>query len=111
MFFTEDVLEDLNITERKTSITVITMEIKINNSKAAEGLEVSNGISFDHENEIWLKLSIKYTRRNIPVNSNDVIKPEHLANLQYLGKVKAELCKKAQHEDRFTYCSQLFQIS
>ena len=95
MFVTEDVLKDLNITERNTSITVVTLEVKMTtNSKAAERLEVSNGISFDHENEIWLKLSIKYTRRNIPVDSNDVIKQEHLANLQYLGKVKAELCKK-----------------
>ena len=49
------------------------------NSKVIEGLEVSNSCDLGQEFVKWLRLPKSYTRKDIPVNSSDTIKPDQLS--------------------------------
>ena len=64
------------------------------NSKVIEGLEVSNSCDLGQEFVKWLRLSKSCTRKDVPGNSSDIIKPDQLSQWKYLNRIKGELCGK-----------------
>ena len=44
----------------------------------------------------WLRLPNFYTRKDIPVDNIDIIKPNQLFQWKYLDKIKGELCGKKE---------------
>ena len=94
-FVTEEVLREMNLKAKGTTITVNTLNGEATeNSKIIEGLEVSN--SSDHGNEFlkWLRLPESYTKKDIPVGKDGIIKPDQLSQWKYVGGIKGELCDK-----------------
>ena len=76
-FVTEEVLREMNLKGKGTTITVNTLNGEATeNSKIIEGLKVSN--SSDHGNEFlkWLRL------------------PDQLSQWKYVDGIKGELCDK-----------------
>ena len=85
----------MNLKGKGTTITVKTRNGEVTeNSKVIEGLEVSNLSDFEQGNVRWLRLPKSYTRKDIPVDSNDIIKPDQLSQWKYLHQIKGELCGK-----------------
>ena len=64
------------------------------NSKVIEGLEVSNSCDLGQEFVKWLRLPKSCTRKDVPGNSSDIIKPDQLSQWKYLNRIKGELCGK-----------------
>ena len=65
------------------------------NSKVIEGLEVSKNW-FGKGNERWLRHPKSYTRMDILVYNNGIIKPDQLSQWNYLKKINKELCDKGE---------------
>ena len=71
-FTKENLLSDLGIQGRKRSITVKTMNGKVNKlSEALKDLEVAQE-SNEKAKRVWVKLSCTYTQEDLPVDSNEV---------------------------------------
>ena len=71
-FAKENLLSDLVIQGRKTSITVKTMNGAVTkSSEALEDLEVAQGSNGKAE-RVWVKLPCPYTQEDLPVDSNEV---------------------------------------
>ena len=79
-FVKGEVLKEMDLKGKGTTITVTTLNGEVTeNSKVIERLEVSNSSDFGQEIVRWLKLPQSYTRKDIPVDSNDIIKPDQLS--------------------------------
>ena len=78
-----------------STITVKTVNGEVTeNSKVIEGLEVSNSSDLGQEFLKWLRLPKSYTRKDISVDSNEIIKRDQLFQWKYLDRIKGELCGK-----------------
>ena len=90
-FVKENLLNDLGIQGRKTSITVKTMNGEVTkSSEALEDLEVVQASNGKAE-KVWVKLPCTYTQEDLPVDSNDVATINKIKRWGYLGKIKAEV--------------------
>ena len=88
-FAKENLLSDLSIQWRKTSITVKTMNAKVTkSSEALEDLEVAQASNGKAE-RVWMKLLCTYTREDLPVDSNAVATIDKIKRWGYLDKMKA----------------------
>ena len=89
------VLKEMNLKGKGTTITVKTLNGEVTeNAKLIEGLEVSNSSDLGQGIVRWLRLPKSYTRKDIPVDINGIIKPDQLSQWKYLDKIKGELCGK-----------------
>ena len=72
-FAKENLSTDLGIKERKTSITVKTMNGKVTKlSETLEDLEAAQ-VSNGKAERVWVKLPYNYTQENLPADSNKVV--------------------------------------
>ena len=86
-----NLLSNLGIQGRKTSITVKTMNGEITKaSEVIEDLEVTEA-SNKNEEKIWLKLPRTFTQEDLPVDSNEVATADKLAKWKYLDGIKDEI--------------------
>ena len=76
-FVTEEVLKEMNLKGKGTTITVKTLNGEVTeNSKVIEGLKVSNSSDFGQGIARWVSLPKSCTRKNIPLDNNDIIKSD-----------------------------------
>ena len=91
MFTKENLLSDLGIEGRKTSITVKTMKGEVTkSSEALENLEVAQASTGKAEG-VGVKLPCTYTQEDLPVDSNELATIDKMKKCNYLDKIKAEL--------------------
>lgn len=96
-FVAEHILKGLKVSGKSATITVKTLNGEATDkSCSVEGLEVANVLDFGSGEERWLKLPKSYTRREIPIDSNDVLKPSQLSKWKYLEKIQGEICDVSQ---------------
>ena len=90
-FAKENLLSDLVIQGRKTSITVKTMNGAVTkSSEALEDLEVAQGSNGKAE-RVWVQLPCPYTQKDLPVDSNEVATIDIIKRWGYLDKIKVEV--------------------
>lgn len=91
-FFTEEALKEMSLKEKGITITGNTLKEKVTeNLKVKEGLEVSNSSDFGRGIVRWLRIPRSYTRKDIPVDLDHIIKPDQLSQRKYLDKIKGRL--------------------
>ena len=84
----ENLLSDLGIQERKTSIKVKTMNGEVlKSSKALEDLEVAQASNGKAE-RVWVKLPYTYTEEDLPVVINKVATIDKIKRWGYLDYIK-----------------------
>ena len=90
-FAMKNLLSDLGVQGRKTSITVKTMNGEVpKSSEVLEDLEkaqTSNG----NTERVWVKLCYTYAQEDLPMDSNKVAAINKIRMWDYLGKIKAEI--------------------
>ena len=81
-FILDQLRDHLCIHGEETSVTIKTINSKFKcPSKAIDGLQVS-GINDDQN--LWVPLSTTFTRDELPVDNDDIIKPVQLKQWKYL---------------------------
>ena len=90
-FAKENLLSDLCIQGRKTSVTVKTMNREVTKlSEALEDLEVAQASNGQAES-VWVKLLFTYTEEDLPLDSNKVATINKIKRWGYLDKIKTEV--------------------
>ena len=90
-FAKENLLSDLGIQRRKTSITVKAMNGKVTkSSEVMEVLKVAQASNGKAE-RVWVKLPCTYTQEDLPVDSNKVATIDKIKRWGYMDKIKAEV--------------------
>ena len=88
-FILDQLANDLEITGRKASLKIKTLNGKFtSNSTAIEGLKVASN---SEDNNGWLTLPITFTRPDLPVDNDDITKPSQLRKWKYLENVTDQL--------------------
>ena len=88
-FILDQVADELGISERKTSLTIKTLNGEFtSNSTAIEGLKVA---SISKDNSEWLPIPRPFTRPDLPVDNDDITKPCYLRKWKYLENVTDQL--------------------
>ena len=90
-FAKENLLSDLGIERRKTSITVKTMNGEVTkSSEALENLGVAQASNGKAEG-VGVKLPCTYTQEHLPVDSNELATIDKMKRCSYQDKIKAEV--------------------
>ena len=89
IFILDQLVSDLGISGRKTSLTIKTLNGELTgNSTALEGLKVA---SVSKDNSEWLPLPGTFTSPDLPVDNDDITKPSQLRKWKYLENVTNQL--------------------
>ena len=90
-FAMKNLLSDLGVQGRKTSITVKTMNGEVpKSSEVLEDLEKAHTSNGNTE-RVWVKLCYTYAQEDLPMDSNKVAAINKIRMWDYLGKIKAEI--------------------
>ena len=91
-FLDEQLLDELKILKRKTTITVKILDSEVTEfTGVAEALKVTNGAKKNLQKERWITTLPKiYTRKDLAVES-DAVKSNQILKWKYLEQIKNEL--------------------
>ena len=88
-FILDQLREHLCIPGRETSVSIKTINVEFKSpSKAIDGLQVS-GINDDKD--LWVPLPTTLTRKELPVDNDDITKTGQLKQWKYLEPVVSQL--------------------
>ena len=91
-FVTERILNELDVTDVKTSINIKTLKGNQRvSSTLVDGIMVSKQVSRTRDQIHWLKLPKLYTRKEIPVDPSEVATPLKLKKWNYLDCIARKI--------------------
>ena len=83
-----NLLEDIGLHGRKTSITVKTMNGEVTkSSEMLDGIEVPQA-SIESKEKVWVQLPSTYTQKDVPDDNIKIATAEKLKKWKYLDKFK-----------------------